>query len=144
MESIDFFCARDTNSVRGAVQSVEVNQIYWEYPGTDSVFDRNALLNLADELEPIFNPEKKNYYMVLPGGEIRLLLMDECQMMRIFLPCDIDVSKIPAAEFGQVQRQQTAESAQPQKPQVRRSFCSGCGTALKPSARFCPKCGRRL
>ena len=149
-----------------ALNSIDFRIIYWQFQESDNIFDRNALLNIADQLEPIFNPEGLNYYMPRPDGEILLLLMREKQIMSIFTPYEMKgdqapvepaeeatkqepVEEVPVEEpVEEVSAQETAEEAPEQDPAEKElpvmRFCPECGAPLKPGAMFCGECGKRL
>ena len=141
-----------------AVNSIDFRIIYWQFQDSDNIFDRNALLNIADQLEPIFNPEGLNYYMPRPDGEILVLLMREKQIMSLFTPYEMKGSQAAAEPAEEVPAEQELmeeapeqepaekiheqESAPKAKPEMR--FCPECGSPLKPGAVFCGECGKRL
>ena len=134
-----------------AINSIDPNIIYWECPGADDVYDRNALLNVADQLEPIFDPEGLNYYMPFQDGEIKLLLMREGQIMTIFTPFDMPENWQPKAPEEAPEEEAAPEPvAEPalaavQNPEVLQyRFCPKCGTPITPGAVFCSKCGNKL
>ena len=112
-----------------ALATIDPMIIYWEFPESNEIYDRNALLNLSDKLEQIFNPEGANYYLPLPDGEIRLLMIQENFMMPIFKPCELPKPKEAPAET-------------PAAPSM--NFCPECGSPVKPGATFCLKCGGKL
>ncbi|MBQ3888636.1 MAG: zinc ribbon domain-containing protein [Clostridia bacterium] len=112
-----------------ALNSIDPMIIYWEFPESNEIYDRNALLNLSDKLEQIFNPEGFNYYLPLPDGEIRLLMIRENYMMPIFKPCELPKPKEAPADV-------------PAAPTM--NFCRECGSAITPGATFCLKCGAKL
>ena len=133
-----------------ALNSIDFRIIYWQFQETDNIFDRNALLNIADQLEPIFNPDDLNYYMPLPDGRILLLLMQEKQIMELFTPYEmkgkeapLKPEEVPAAEAEEEPKPEEAPAAAAEpKREVR--FCTECGAPLKPGARFCVQCGKPL
>lgn len=133
------------SSLKEVVNSIDFRIIYWEFQDSDNVFDRNALLTLADELEPTFNPEGLNYYMARPDGEILLLLMREKQIMSLFVPYE------PQGQAGDKKPEAPPEPASgPKAPPApgpkaaaEARFCMECGAPLRPGAKFCPKCGQK-
>ncbi len=149
-----------------AINSIDPQIIYWEYPDSDEIYDRNALLNIADQLEPIFDPEGLNYYMPFTDGEIKLLLMREGQIMTIFVPRDMPadwkekaVEQVVAPPVAEVKETVSAPTPAPEEakqaspaPQEKQAvpapagpkFCPKCGAPVKPGAGFCGKCGYRL
>ena len=125
-------------TLKEAVNSIDFRILHWEFQDSDNVFDRNAMLILADELEPTFNPEGCNYYMALPEGEILLLLMREKQILSLFVPYQMrDEEAAGKAE--------AAPEPEPEpKPGPAARFCKECGAALRPGAKFCAQCGNRI
>lgn len=125
-------------TLKEAVNSIDFRILHWEFQDSDNVFDRNAMLILADELEPTFNPEGCNYYMALPEGEILLLLMREKQILSLFVPYQM---RDKAAEG----KPEAPPEPEPEpKPGPAARFCKECGAALRPGAKFCAQCGNRI
>ena len=125
------------SSLKEVVNSIDFRIIHWEFQDSDNVFDRNALLTLADELEPTFNPEGCNYYMALPDGEILLLLMREKRIMSLFVPYEMK---------GQAAEEKPEAPPEPEpgpKAAPAARFCKECGSPLRPGAKFCAKCGQK-
>ena len=126
-----------------AVNSIDFRIIYWQFLDTDNIFDRNALLNIADQLDPIFDPEGLNYYMALPDGEILVLLMREKQIMSLFTPYEMkDKGEEPEAEAKPEANVSETEPAPKAAPEMK--FCPQCGAPLIPGTKFCAKCGKKL
>ena len=134
-----------------AVNSIDINITYWEYPKTDNIFDRNAMLYMADQFDLIFNEEGSNYYMTLHDGKIKLILTEEDQLMTIFAPVNMPESwqggNVVTGESLAAAEPQTEQTAQPSiaaaaQPALR--FCPKCGNPRKEGASFCGKCGCRL
>lgn len=134
-------------TLKEVVNSIDFRIIHWEFQDSDNVFDRNALLYLADELEPTFNPEGLNYYMALPDGEILLLLMREKQILSLFVPYQMPEKAPgpdPAAPEPEAEPAAVPEPEPEPKPAHEIRFCSECGSPLKPGANFCVNCGKSL
>ena len=143
-------------TLKEVVNSIDFRIIHWEFQDSDNVFDRNALLYLADELEPTFNPEGLNYYMALPDGEILLLLMQEKQILSLFVPYQMPEkapepkpAEAPQLEFkpATAPAPETKPAEPPkQQPEAKHEirFCSECGTPLRPGANFCANCGKSV
>ena len=67
-----------------ALNSIDPMIIYWEFPESNEIYDRNALLNLSDKLEQIFNPEGADI------AEIRRYLIADHRVHDALLPGDPD------------------------------------------------------
>ena len=126
-----------------AVNSIDFRIIYWQFLDTDNIFDRNALLNIADQLDPIFDPEGLNYYMALPDGEILVLLMREKQIMSLFTPYEMK-DKGAEAEAEAKPEANVSETEPAPKAAPKMKFCPQCGAPLIPGTIFCAKCGKKL
>jgi len=134
-----------------AVNSIDINITYWEYPGTDNIFDRNAMLIMAAQFDTIFNEEGCNYYLALPDGRIKLILTEEDKLMTIFRPYAMPESWQPEKLITEESLRAASEAAEREKSGTAktgaapmRRFCQLCGNQITPNAAFCSKCGAKL